>query len=251
MKKEIIKLNAYEIGYLLDRKEVDPIQLVEAFYDNYKNSSRDTTLSVSNSNFKKAKLEAERSWYRQKENKRLSFFDGIPASWKDVIDVKGMPAYGGSNVIKKLRKDYHVSDAKAVENAKKKGIVSLFKTSTVEFAFGGLGINNTVKYPKNQFLLNSYCPGGSSSGAAVSVYKNLVPLSVGTDTAGSIRIPAAWHSLIGFKPTYGSISSKGVLPLSRSYDTVGLICKCIKDIQIFYNILSKKNYKYKIENIKK
>ena len=116
------------------------------------------------------------------------------------------------------------------------GLISLAKTSTVEFAFGGLGINSSASYPPNLMMKGNYCPGGSSSGSAASVYANLIPLAVGTDTAGSIRIPSAWHSLVGFKPTYGSISNHGVLPLANSYDTLGTISKCVKDTQIFYNV---------------
>ena len=121
---------------------------------------------------------------------------------------------------------------------KKKGIIPLFKTSTVEFAFGGLGINNSVKYPSNQMIKGNFCPGGSSSGSAAAVYSNLIPLAVGTDTAGSIRIPSCWHSLVGFKPSYNNIPSKGILPLSKTYDTLGTICRSVKDTFIFYNILA-------------
>ena len=83
-------------------------------------------------------------------------------------------------------------------------------------------------------------PGGSSTGAATAVFAGLAPLSIGTDTAGSIRIPAAWHSLVGFKPSKGRISMNGVLPLSKSLDSLGTICKTVKDTKILFNIFSKK-----------
>ena len=155
---------------------------------------------------KESLKEAEISWKRQKEDNRLSVFDGIPTGWNDVIDIKNFPAFAGSNLLLKTRINKIVKDATVVARAKKKGIISLAKTSTVEFAFGGLGVNSSSAYPPNLMLKGNYCPGGSSSGSAASVYANLIPLAVGTDTAGSIRIPSAWHSLVGFKPTYGNIT---------------------------------------------
>ena len=244
MKNYITKLTAYEIGTLLSEKKIDPVNLLELFIENYNNAPEYTKNAVSKALKKDALIEAELSWKRQKNNKRLSFFDGIPAGWKDVIDIKNHPAFGGSKLLKKLRRNMKVKDAKVVTIAKKKGIIPLFKTSTVEFAFGGLGINKSVKYGKNQMHKGLYCPGGSSSGSASLVYANLAPIAVGTDTAGSIRIPSCWHSLVGFKPTHNSISCEGVIPLSKSYDTVGTICKNVKDSLIFYNILSEKNFAY-------
>ena len=201
MKNYITKLTAYELGVLLSEKKIDPVHLLELFIENYNCAPEYTKNAVSKSLKKDALIEAELSWKRQKDNKRLSFFDGIPAGWKDVIDIKNHPAFGGSKLLKKLRKNIKVKDAKVVSIAKEKGIIPLFKTSTVEFAFGGLGINRSVKYGKNQMHKGLYCPGGSSSGSASLVFSNLVPIAVGTDTAGSIRIPSCWHSLVGFKPT--------------------------------------------------
>ena len=240
MKNDITKLTAYELGILINNKEIDPISLTELFIENY-NMADDSAKSGITKIFKKEAFKAaELSWVRQKNNNRLSIFDGIPSGWKDVIDIKNYPAFGGSKLLKKLRKHSIVKDANVVSNAKKSGIIPLFKTSTVEFAFGGLGLNSRVRYPNNQMYKSARCPGGSSSGSASSVYSNLIPIAIGTDTAGSIRIPSCWHSLVGYKPTYGDISCKGVLPLSKSYDTIGIICKSVKDSIILYNILSKK-----------
>ena len=244
MENKITKLYAYEISDLLERKKIDPVVLLEQFIENYEKASNQVKYSFCKFLKKESLLEAEISWKRQKEDSRLSVFDGIPTGWKDVIDVKNSPAVAGSELLLKTRINKIVKDATVVARAKKKGIISLAKTSTVEFAFGGLGINSSSAYPPNLMLKGNYCPGGSSSGSAASVYANLIPLAVGTDTAGSIRIPSAWHSLVGFKPTYGSIAINGVLPLANSYDTLGTISKCVKDTQIFYNILSNKNYKF-------
>ena len=241
MKNDITKLTAYEIGILLEKRKIDPISLLELFLENYNLAEKDTKKAVSKILKKEAFFEAKLSWERQKNNNRLSIFDGIPSGWKDVIDIKNYPAFGGSKLLKKLRKNIKVKDAYVITNARRSGIIPLFKTSTVEFAFGGLGLNSSQQYPKNQMYKDLRCPGGSSSGSAATVFSNLVPIAIGTDTAGSIRIPSCWHSLVGFKPTYNNISCKGVLPLSKSYDTVGTICKTVRDSTILYNILSKDN----------
>ena len=144
-----------------------------------------------------------------------------------------------------------MKDATVVSRAKKKGMITLAKTSTVEFAFGGLGINNSSAYSPNLMIKGNLCPGGSSSGSASAVYANLIPLAVGTDTAGSVRIPSAWHGLVGFKPTFGRISNHGVLPLASSFDTIGIVAKCVKDTQIFFNILSGRSDKFLSINFNK
>ncbi len=244
MKNDITKLTAYEIGILLDKNKIDPIILLELFLKNYKTAEESTKSGISKILKKEAFIAAELSWKRQKNNSRLSIFDGIPSGWKDVIDIKGYPAFGGSRLLEKLRKNIKVKDAYAVHKAKRSGVIPLFKTSTVEFAFGGLGVNSSVKYPKNQMYKALRCPGGSSSGSASSVFSNLIPIAVGTDTAGSIRIPSCWHGLVGFKPSYNNISCVGVLPLSKSYDTIGTICKTVKDSVILYGILSKDNLNF-------
>ena len=185
MKNDITKLTAFEIGILLEKKKIDPIILLELFLENYKLAEENTKKGVSKILKKEAIIEAKLSWKRQKNNNRLSIFDGIPSGWKDVIDIKNYPAFGGSKLLEKLRKNIKVKDADAVTNARRSGIIPLFKTSTVEFAFGGLGLNNSVKYPKNQMYKGLRCPGGSSSGAASTIFSNLIPIAIGTDTAGS------------------------------------------------------------------
>ncbi len=244
--------SAFYIGSLLERKKIDPINILEYFLSNYKRANKNVKLSFCKVLERQAYKEAELSWKRQKSNKRLSFFDGIPIVWKDLIDVEGSPAYAGSKLLEKLRKKDKVYNASVVKIAKKNGLISLAKTSTVEFAFGGLGLNKSCKLPHNlMFDQIAHAPGGSSTGAATSIFSGLAPLSVGTDTAGSIRIPAAWHSLVGFKPSKGKIPMNGVVPLSRSYDTLGIIGKNVRDAKILFNILSDNNNNNDLDFFKK
>ena len=244
MVKNLENLYAYEISHMLSNNEINPILLLEYYLENYNNANENIKLSFTKVIKENAFKEATIAWKRQKENNRLGPLDGLPIAWKDVIDMSNAPAFAGSNLLKSYRNTKNISDALVVRTAKKKGLVSVAKTSTVEFAFGGIGMNQSNPLPNNLMMKGNFAPGGSSTGSATAVYAGLVPFSVGTDTAGSVRIPAAWHGLVGFKPTYNTISNKGVLPLSVSYDTVGIICKCIKDTQLLFSLLANQDYYY-------
>ncbi|MBF96076.1 MAG: Mandelamide hydrolase [Alphaproteobacteria bacterium MarineAlpha9_Bin4] len=252
MNNNLKKYSAFYLGTLLERKKIDPVILLEYFLRNVKNARKNEKLSFVKVLKKEAFKEAQLAWKRQKKNERLSFFDGIPIVWKDLIDIEGSPAFAGSKLVERLRKTKQVKNAKVVINAKKYGLISLAKTRTVEFAFGGLGLNSSCKLPKNlMFKGQNLAAGGSSTGSATAVFSGLSPLAIGTDTAGSIRIPASWHSLVGFKPSSDLISTRGVLPLSTTFDTVGSICKTVKDTQILYNILSDSKKMFLFESRKK
>ena len=115
-----------------------------------------------------------------------------------MIDIEKFPAFAGSKALQNIRKNEIVRDAEIVSLAMKGGLVSLAKTSTVEFAFGGLGTNTSFYLPKLIKNGQEFASGGSSTGSAFAVAKGLIPISIGTDTAGSVRIPSAWNNLIGF-----------------------------------------------------
>jgi aspartyl-tRNA(Asn)/glutamyl-tRNA(Gln) amidotransferase subunit A len=119
-------------------------------------------------------------------------------------------------------------DAQVLANATRAGLVCLGKTHMTELAFSGLGINPSTATPPN---VNDpgLAPGGSSSGAATSVGFGLAAAGIGSDTGGSIRLPSAWNDLVGFKPTHGRLSLKGVVPLCESFDTVGPLCRTVED----------------------
>lgn len=129
-------------------------------------------------------------------------------------------------------------DAVAVERLRRAGCVILGRTNMTEFAFSGLGLNPHYGTPANPAFAREYrTPGGSSSGAAVSVGLGIVPIALGTDTGGSIRIPAAFCGLVGFKPSAGAVSREGVLPLSTTLDTVGVIARNVADCAAMFDVL--------------
>jgi aspartyl-tRNA(Asn)/glutamyl-tRNA(Gln) amidotransferase subunit A len=130
------------------------------------------------------------------------------------------------------------SDAVAVERLRRAGCIILGRTNMTEFAFSGLGLNPHYGTPANPAFPREYrTPGGSSSGAAVSVALGIVPVALGTDTGGSIRIPAAFCGLVGFKPSATAISREGVLPLSTTLDTIGVIGRKVADCAAMFDVL--------------
>ncbi len=149
---------------------------------------------------------------------------GFVISVKDLFNVKGYRTRGGT---KFLEPDISLSDSKCISNIRKAGGLLLGHTNMTELAYSGLGINPHYGTPDNPLYPGSV-PGGSTSGGAVSVALNLSDIAIGTDTGGSTRIPAAFTGITGFKPTQDSISRDGVLSLSSSLDSIGLMAKNVE-----------------------
>ena len=158
---------------------------------------------------------------------------GLPVAVKDLCELKGQITTGGSAAWRRRRSE---STATVVERLRAAGMVVLGKTHTVEFAFGGWGTNEHMGTPRNPWSWDgAHCvPGGSSSGSGVAVAAGLAPVAIGTDTGGSVRIPSAMNGLTGLKPTFGRVSLEGVIPLSRSLDSVGPMARSARDVALVY-----------------
>ena len=151
---------------------------------------------------------------------------GLPISVKDLFDVAGELTAAGSIVLADAPPAS--SDAAAVTRLRDAGAVLIGRTNMTEFAFSGLGINPHYGTPRNPYdRINGRIPGGSSSGAAISVSDGMAAAAVGTDTGGSLRIPAALCGLTAFKPTARRVPMQGVVPLSKSLDSVGPIAATV------------------------
>ncbi|MEQ1935423.1 MAG: amidase family protein, partial [Fimbriimonadaceae bacterium] len=163
---------------------------------------------------------------------------GVPITIKDNFDLAGLPTTAGSTLLRASQPA--TADAEVVRRLRGAGFTILGRTNMTEFAFSGLGLNPHYGTPRNPaFPSESRVPGGSSSGGAVSVALGIVPVAIGTDTGGSIRIPAALCGLVGFKPTAARVSRRGVLPLSATLDAVGVIAKsvscCANTLQVIWD----------------
>ncbi|MEM7777830.1 MAG: amidase [Pseudomonadota bacterium] len=151
---------------------------------------------------------------------------GMPVGIKDIIDVAGMPTGAGSAT----RADAQPakSDAFVVSKLRAAGAVMVGKTKTVEFAFGGWGTNAAIGTPWNPWDMQTHhTPGGSSSGTGAAVGGGLIPAGLGTDTGGSVRIPAAFCGCVGLKTSIGLVSRSGVVPLSTTFDTIGPLTETV------------------------
>lgn len=181
----------------------------------------------------RARAEAIASHDRAKAGLRRGLLDGVAISWKDNIDSAGIATEAGSRL---LADRVPVSDAPILAAATRDGMVCLGKTHMTELAFSGLGLNPMTATPPNSFD-PALAPGGSSSGAAVSVAMGLAAAAIGTDTGGSIRVPAAWNGLVGFKPTHGTINGAGVVPLCRRFDVAGPLARTVEDCAELHAVL--------------
>lgn len=162
---------------------------------------------------------------------------GIAIGIKDLIDVAGFPTKAGSLT----RKDSPpvAFDAPIVKRLKSEGAIIIGKTATVEYAFGGWGTNVTLGTPHNPWdMQHARVPGGSSSGSAVSVAAGMIPAALGSDTGGSIRLPASFSGLVGLKTTVGLIDKSGVLPLVDELDTLGPMARSALDTAILFDAMT-------------
>jgi aspartyl-tRNA(Asn)/glutamyl-tRNA(Gln) amidotransferase subunit A len=167
---------------------------------------------------------------------RAARFLGVPLTVKDNFDLQGHATTAGSRLLADAPPA--TSDATVVQRLRSAGFVLLGRTNMTEFAFSGLGLNPHYGTPLNPaFPRERRIPGGSSSGAAVSVALGIVPAAIGTDTGGSIRIPAAFCGLTGLKPTAGAVSREGVLPLSSTLDTVGVIAASVEQCAAVFDVI--------------
>jgi aspartyl-tRNA(Asn)/glutamyl-tRNA(Gln) amidotransferase subunit A len=165
----------------------------------------------------------------------LGPYHGVPIALKDLIEIEGRITTGGSAHF--LNRQSTVT-ATLVRQLLAQGMIVLGKTQTVEFAFSGWGLNQHLGTPWNPWdLLRARTPGGSSSGSGVAVAGGLAPWAIGTDTGGSVRLPASFCGVTGLKPTIGRMSTHGILPLSNTFDTPGILGRNVLDTTLLFKVL--------------
>src|SRR5262245_42317002 len=159
---------------------------------------------------------------------------GIPYAAKDLFDVRGVATTAGTRL---LAGNVAREDAAVIRRLAGAGMVLVGKTFTVQFAFGGVGINHDQGTPHNPWHRTHHAPGGSSSGSAVAVAAGLVPMALGSDTGGSVRLPAGLCGTVGLKTTVGRVSRAGVYPLCWTLDSVGPLTRTAEDAAFVYQAL--------------
>lgn len=219
-----LKMSAGDLGRGIGRGEIDPVALTQSYLDaiaTHPEAARIYSVVTA----ERALPEAQAASERAKAKQRLGVLDGVPISWKDLFDSAGTATEAGSNLLKGRVPD---ADCTVLRNATMAGLVCLGKTHMSELAFSGLGLNPSTATPP---CVNDpdAVPGGSSSGAGASVAFDLAACGIGSDTGGSVRIPAAWNDLVGLKTTSGRLSLQGVVPLAAKFDTVGPLARSVED----------------------
>ena len=230
--QEWLKMTAADLGRGIDAGDIDPSALCETYLNAIDaHPLRDRIYA--RVTHERARTEAAAASNRAKAQRRLSPLDGVPISWKDLYDSAGVGTEAGSKLLAGRIPDF---DATVLANATAAGLVCLGKVHMSELAFSGLGYNPSTATPP---CVNDKeaVPGGSSSGSATSVAFGLAAASIGSDTGGSVRIPAAWNDLVGLKTTSGRLSLEGVVPLALKFDTVGPLCRSVEDASLLLAVL--------------
>jgi aspartyl-tRNA(Asn)/glutamyl-tRNA(Gln) amidotransferase subunit A len=175
----------------------------------------------------RAVAEARAAAGRLGAKRPLGLLDGVPVAWKDLFDVQGLPTTAGSQQRAGGPPAEH--DAAVVANLSAAGMICIGRTNMTEFAYSGIGLNPHFGTPRNPYGTEPRVPGGSSSGSAVAVARGLVPVAIGTDTGGSVRVPAALNGVVGYKATAGRYLMAGVFPLSPTLDSLGVLSRSVAD----------------------
>ncbi len=227
--------SACALGAAIEKGTADPVALTERFLDRIASEDPDHVVYLRTTP-KRARAEAAAARERARAGLRRSPLDGVPLSWKDIYDSAGVATEMGTPLLAG-RVPSH--DATVLARASAAGLICLGKTNTVQFALGGIGTNPHTGTPANAVMTDvPRAPGGSSSGAAVSTARGLAAAGIGSDTGGSVRIPAAWNRLVGLKTSVGVLPTDGVLPLSPSLDTVGPLTRTVADAAHLFAIMA-------------
>ena len=211
-----LTMTACDLGRGIEAGKIDPLALTQTYLDAIDGHELKDQI-YARVTHERALTEAKAASERAASGQRLSLLDGVPVSWKDLFDSAGTATEAGSALLKDRVPD---ADALVLANATAMGLVCLGKTHMSELAFSGLGLNPSTATPPSVNDMEGVS-GGSSSGAATSVAFGLAAGAIGSDTGGSVRIPAAWNDLVGLKTTSGRVSLEGVVPLCLRFDTVG------------------------------
>ncbi len=225
--------NMQELGQLLQSKAISSVELTKHYLNRIEQLN--PTLNAFRLVCPEKALRAARNADEQHASGQVSSpLTGIPFVAKDLFDVAGLPTSAGCHLLESRAVE---KDSTVVTLLLAAGMVLLGKTNTVQFAYGGTGINHDHGTPHNPWCDEHHVPGGSSSGSGVAVAAGLAPMGLGSDTGGSVRIPAALCGITGLKTTVGQISRAGVYPLSWSLDSVGPLTRTVVDAAMVYECL--------------
>ena len=221
---DFVGLSITELNAGYKNKQFSPVDVAQAFLQRIDDTNKEMNayITVTHDTALEAAKRAEDAFMHEQTH---NYLQGIPVAVKDLMDTKGARTTYGSTMF-----DQHIpdQDAAVVERLKEAGAIILGKTNTDAFAFGVTTENPYYGAVKNPWR-EGHVTGGSSGGSSAAVSAGLATAALGSDTAGSVRIPAACCGIVGLKPSAGRVSRRGVMPLSWSLDHVGLLARSAQD----------------------
>ena len=210
---------------------VSPVEVVQVLLERAEEHRALNALSALDAERSLTQAHAALRRYRDGDARPL---EGVPVVVKDLIDTAGLATTYGSRMFAGHVPDRDAAVVRAVRAA---GGIVLAKTTTHEFAWG-ITTDGTAAGPARNPWRPDLVPGGSSGGSAAALAAGLAPLALGTDTAGSIRIPAGFCGVAGLKPTFGTVPTHGVFPLAPSLDTVGPMARTVEDLELLLSVIA-------------
>lgn len=222
-----------ELSKILEKKEASSVEICREFLSRAKEHNPVVNAFITIDE-KRTLEEAEKSDIRRSKNEAVTPYDGIPIAVKDNICTEGLRTTCASKILENFVSPY---DATAYGKLRSAGFVTLGKTNMDEFAMGSTGENSYFGPAKNPHDVTRV-PGGSSSGSAVAVAARMAPGSLGSDTGGSIRLPASFCGVVGIKPTYGRVSRYGLVAYASSLDQIGTFARSVDDAAIVLSHIS-------------
>lgn len=228
---QLVLGSAAQIGRRMARDGGGSVALAKCLLDRIEKQKTPVFLATTRA---RAMAEARAADARLAAGRPLSPLDGVPIAWKDLVDLSGERTTAASTLFRDAPPA--TADAPVVAGAARAGMVTLGKLNMAEFAYSALGQNPHFGTPLNPNSDQPHAPGGSSSGSGVAVAAGLVPAALGSDTAGSVRIPASYCGVVGLKTSEGHIPTAGCFVLSRTQDTLGPLAQSVEDCALLYEI---------------
>ncbi|KNY23708.1 amidase [Methylobacterium sp. ARG-1] len=232
---ELVDASAAELARAIGSRKLSPVDAVDALLGRV--AQLEPKLQAFTEVFAAdARLAAEGADRAIRAGHAVGPLHGVPVVLKDLIDIEGRITMGGSAAHRARRAERTATIARRLIA---QGMIVLGKTHTVEFAYGGWGTNQHLGTPWNPWDPEiQRTPGGSSSGTGVAVAARMAPWGIGTDTGGSVRLPASFCGLTGLKVTVGRVSTWGIVPLSTTLDTPGPLARTVEDTALLYEAIS-------------
>jgi aspartyl-tRNA(Asn)/glutamyl-tRNA(Gln) amidotransferase subunit A len=237
---ELLSLDIHSVAPLIRTRKISPVELLEAALQRIEalNPKLNAFITIAGEQARDAARKAEREILRKRYRGPLH---GIPIALKDNIETKGLRTTAGSTILANFVPE---EDADVVRALRRAGAIIVGKTNLHEFAYGITTENPHYGSTRNPWDLERVA-GGSSGGSAVALATGMAFAALGTDTGGSIRIPASLCGIVGLKPTYGRVSCRGVIPLSRSLDHVGPLARSAADAALLLELLSEARHAFR------